>query len=185
MRDQWCALLTAAGISHWKEVVVPLGCGRGQTNALERPADILLLRWDKGQDLAIDVVVSNPLTLSAHPLVPEKGRRHLKETEAAKRAKEGQQCSNAGWGFQPIAYSPWGGQGPGARALLWETLRRATADLQGWAKNERHRALTQSMSVTLAKEVGRQLSLRCKVMDICRDQADVCRVDESPAESGR
>ena len=65
-----------------------------------------------------------------------------------------------GWGHHPAAYTPWGGQGPAALALLHEATMRATADLEGWPKAQRIMELRQGLSITLAREVAGQLALR-------------------------
>ena len=64
-----------------------------------------------------------------------------------------------------MAYSTWGGEGPGAKRIFHEVLHRATADLQGWQKTERTQELRQTLSLTLAREVARQLRVRCRVND--------------------
>ena len=82
--------------------------------------------------------------------------------ESEKIKKEGELCKIAGWGFLPAAYNPWGGQGPGAKHLLWEILKRATADMEGWAKTQRRMEIQESLSLALARGVAEQLSLRFK-----------------------
>ena len=64
-----------------------------------------------------------------------------------------------------MACSTWGGEGPGAKRIFHEVLHRATADLQGWQKTERTREIRQALSLTLAREVARQLRVRCRVND--------------------
>ena len=156
LRDAWSQVLTASNIRHDKEVSVPSG---------DRPADILLIGWDKGMDVCVDLTVTSPTALDCYPLNPEKARRHLNEAEKAKKAKQFDACDAMGWGHHPAAYSPWGGQGTAARSLLHEVLKRATADQNGWAKTQRILELRQNISVTLAREVARQLALRCRVVD--------------------
>ena len=115
--------------------------------------------------MCVDFTVTSPLSLDAFPLNLEKARRHLNDAEAAKRAKQLAQCQEAGWGHHPAAYSPWGGQGTAARNLLWEVLKRATADLEGWAKTQRILDLRQNMSLALVRGMARQLALRCQVLE--------------------
>ena len=144
--------LSVSNIPHSVEVSVASG---------DRPADVLLVGWDKGQDVCVDFTVTSPLGLDAFPLNLEKARRHLNDAEAAKRAKQLAQCQEAGWGHHPAAYSLWGGQGN----LLWEVLKRATADLEGWAKTQRILELRQNLSLALVRGVARQLALRCQVLE--------------------
>lgn len=161
LRDAWAQVLLSANVPHVKEVA---------TNEGDRPADILLVAWDKGRDVAVDFTVSSPCTLDCYPLSPERARRHLSDIEAKKTALQKDMCHQMGWGHHPAGYSPWGGQGAHARSLLYEVLRRATADLVGWAKAQRLAELRQNLALTLAREVARQLSLRCRVIDAMENQ---------------
>ena len=86
-------------------------------------------------------------------------------------AAEGDLCRQSGWGFTPAAFTPWGGAGPSARAILHEVGRRATAALAGWPKERRLREIYEGISLTLAREVARQLSLRNRVQDACTGDA--------------
>ena len=156
LRDAWARVLSTANIRHSIEVSVPCG---------DRPADILLLGWDKGTDVCVDLTISSPLSLDCFPLNIERAKRHLNEKEKDKKSKQLAQCEAMGWGHHPAAYSPWGGQGTAARSLLFEVLKRATADQQGWAKTQRILELRQNLSITLAREVAKQLSLRCRVLE--------------------
>jgi len=49
--------------------------------------------------------------------------------------------------------------------MFHEVLKRASADLQGWQKTERATEMRQALSLTLMREVARQLRLRCRVCD--------------------
>ena len=51
VRDCWSNLLTSASISHIREAPSTTG---------QRPADLLLLAWDKGRDIAVDFTITNP-----------------------------------------------------------------------------------------------------------------------------
>ena len=134
-------------------------------NSAKRPADILLLAWDRGQDLCVDFTVVNPLAGDQYPLNIETAKRHLSFTEKAKRIKEGPLCATMYWGFQAMAFSPWGGMGPSANWMLIEVLKRVTADLPYAAHAARLSEVRQNLSITLAREVARQLALRCQVLD--------------------
>ena len=96
MRDCWSSLLTNAAISHVREAVSRTG---------QRPADILLLSWDKGRDIAVDFTVTSPLTSDCYPLTHEGARRHLKNAEELKYSQERQTLSATSmqWGLQPAA----------------------------------------------------------------------------------
>ena len=151
-------MLVQATIPAKREV----NCGNGR-----RPADILLVAWERGRDVAVDLTISHPLGLGEHPLVVQAAAAHCQHKERDKTSAEADQCSAAWWGFTPAAFTPWGGCGPSARALLHEVGRRATADLEGWPKLRRLRELNENLSLTLAREVARQLSLRNRVQEAC------------------
>ena len=158
MRDCWSSLLTNAAISHVREAVSRTG---------QRPADILLLSWDKGRDIAVDFTVTSPLTSDCYPLTHEGARRHLKNAEELKYSQERRTLSATSmqWGLQPAAFSPWGGMGPSARHLLFEVTKRVTSGTPLSASNSRANEIRQNISMTLAREVARQLSLVYRILD--------------------
>ena len=158
LRDAWSNLLSSSAISHRREAV----SGNGQ-----RPADILLLNWDKGRDIAVDFTIVSPLTLDALPLSVEATKRHLAQAEDAKYAKERSSlsCTDMRWGMQPAAFSPWGGAGPSAKHLLYETIKRCSTDFHGPSAENKSREFRETISVTLARELAQQLSLRHQILD--------------------
>ena len=158
LRDAWSNLLSTSAISHRREAV----SGNGQ-----RPADILLLNWDKGRDVAVDFTIVSPLTLDALPLSVEVTKRHLAHAEEAKYAKERNtlSCTDMRWGMQPAAFSPWGGAGPSAKHLLYETIKRCSSDCHGFSAENKSREFRETISVTIAREVAHQLSLRHQILD--------------------
>ena len=162
LRDAIFDVLIASAIPSAKEVT---------SGDRQRPADILLIAWERGRDVAVDLTVTHPLGLSQHPLVVKSAARHCQRAEATKTEAEGDLCLRAGWGFAPAAFTPWGGAGPTARALLHEVGRRATSHLSGWPKQRRLREIHENLSLTLAREVVRQLSVRNRVQDACTGDA--------------
>ena len=156
LRDEWSRSLAAAHVPHHEEVT---------SGDRKRPADILLLGWDRGRDVCVDFTVTNPLTADNYPLQPGIGKAHMAAAERANVVKEGPLCVTVCWGFHPAAFSPWGGMGPQARWLLEETTKRITADLPMAAHSARVAEVRQNLSLTLAREVARQLALRCRVID--------------------
>ncbi len=67
------------------------------------------------------------------------------------------------------AFSPWGMPGPSAKSLLQEITRRAVAALGGWEKTIRTLQIQEGISVTMQRQVSRQLALRYRVL---QDLAD-------------
>ena len=131
-----------------------------------RPADILLLQWSRGQHVAVDFVCSHPAGLAQHPLVVDNAKRHCNLAEARKMQADGPPCEAKGWGFSPFGLSTWGGLGSSAKAVLFEVTKRATADLRGWPKTRALQEIRETLSVTLMREIARQLSLKGRVEEV-------------------
>ena len=115
--------------------------------------------------MAVDFVCSHPAGLAEHPLQPEAARRHCNRAEARKLQRDGPPCEEKGWGFSPFALSTWGGLGSSAKAVLFEVTKRALADLQGWPKVHALNEIREGLSVTLMRDIARQLSLKSRVDD--------------------
>ena len=58
-----------------------------------------------------------------------------------------------------------GGAGPSAKHLLFETIKRVSADAVGLAAESKAREFREVISMAIAREVARQLSLRCQILD--------------------
>ena len=97
-----------------------------------------------------------------HPLVAEHATKHCNRAEAQ---KDGPSCEAKGWGFSPFALSTWGGMGSCVKAMLFEITKRITADLQGWPKTQALEDIRQGLSVTLMRQIARQLSAKGRVED--------------------
>ena len=153
-RNAFHAMCVRYGIAVEKEAECVAG---------RRPADVLLLQWSRGQHVAVDFVCSHPAGLSQHPLVVGNAKRHCNIVEARKMQSDGPPCEAKGWGFSPFGLSTWGGLGSSAKAVLFEVGKRATADLKGWPKTRALLEIREGLSVTLMREVARQLSLKGRV----------------------
>ena len=101
--------------------------------------------------------------LAQHPLVPEQALKHANQAESRKLQTDGPPCAAKGWGFSPFALSTWGGLGSSAKAVLFEVTKRATADLKGWPKIKAIDEIRETLSVTLMKEIARQLAVKGRV----------------------
>jgi hypothetical protein len=115
----------------------------------------------------VDFTVTNALSADNYPLVPDTAARHLKRAEEQKKLKEGPACNATGWGMHPAAYSHWGAMGPMAKTLLVEVSKRVANDLPHAAQPNRVGEIRQNLSITLAREVARQLSLRSTFLPSC------------------
>ena len=130
-----------------------------------RPADVLLLHWPCGQHVAVDFVCTHQAGVANHPLVVENTTRHCNREEAKKVQADGPTCEAKGWGFYPFAISTWGGLGSSAKTVFFEVTKRVTADLQGWPRSQALEEIRQGLSVTLMRQVVRQLSAKGRVDD--------------------
>jgi hypothetical protein len=130
-----------------------------------RPADVLLTRWSRGRDVAVDFVVGHPLVLSEQPIEVGSAVGRVNGLEAKKVAENSATCARAGWGFLPFGATTWGGIGPSAKQLLGEIVRVAAAGLQGRAADEVAGKVYQDLSTRLMRQVARQLGLAGRVLD--------------------
>ena len=98
-------------------------------------------------------------------MVADNAKRHCNLAETRKVQTDGPPCEAKGWGFSPFALSTWGGLGTSAKEVLFEVTKRATADLQGWSKTRALLEIREGLSVTLMRQVARQLSLKGRVQE--------------------
>jgi hypothetical protein len=157
-RDAFFAVCVRYGVAVQKEA---------ECVGNKRPADILLLQWSRGQNVAIDFVCTHPAGVAQHPLVVENTTKHCNRVEARKVQADGPACEAKGWGFSPFALSTWGGLGSSAKSVLFEVTKRMTADLQGWPRTQALENIRQGLSVTLMRQIARQLSAKGRVEDAC------------------
>ena len=146
-------------------------CARGmvqkevECHNKKRPADILLVQWSRGQNVAIDFVCTHPAGVAQHPLVVDNTTKHCNRAERRKVLADGPSCEAQGWGFSPFAISTWGGLGSSAKSVLFEVTKRITADLQGWPKTHALEDIRCGLSVTLMRHIARQMSVKGQVED--------------------
>ena len=62
-----------------------------------------------------------------------------------------------------------GGQGPNAASLLYEVVKRVTADLAGWPKIQRARELREPLSLSLVGGIAAQLRVRNAVVQMMEE----------------
>lgn len=113
----------------------------------------------------MDFVCTHPAGPAQYPLEGARGAKHCNRAEASKMRENSAPCQEKGWGFSPFAVSTWGGLGTSAKAVLFEVSKRATADLRGWPKTHALQAIRETLSVTLMREVARQLTVKNRVQD--------------------
>ena len=98
-------------------------------------------------------------------MVADNAKRHCNIAEARKMQTDGPPCEAKGWGFSPFALNTWGGLGTSAKGVLFEVTKRATADLRGWSKTRALLEIREGLSVTLMRQVARQLSIKGRVQE--------------------
>jgi len=74
-------------------------------------------------------------------------------------------CEAKGVGFSPFALATCGGLGSSAKSVLFEVTHRATADLHEWAKTHAMETIHQGLSVTLMRQIARQVSAKGRAND--------------------
>jgi hypothetical protein len=140
------------------------GCFEGT-----RDADLLLVGWSRGRNTAVDFTVSHPLAPATWPLQTQRVKDTLKKAEARKVALAEARCKYAGWSYAAAAMSPWGMTGPSATSLMREITRRATAALSGRSLMKKAEEIAQGFSITMARQLARQLQLRYRVLEDASD----------------
>ena len=81
---------------------------------------------------------------------------HSKQ-ESQKMGKYDQACRRRGWDFVPFVMDVWGGFGDEAYKLMGTLNKAYLGQFEGWQRREREAAVWQSLSLSLARELGRQL----------------------------
>ena len=138
------------------------GCTREERIPIDgetiRPADLLVANWAGGRDVAVDITVCHGWQLSERPslvnrddphrqmLSRERWRSFLRRKEENKNTKYKEKCESVNWGFTPMAFGTWGGQGPEAAKMIARIAKRAA----GWREGD----LRQSQMEMIKLSVG-------------------------------
>ena len=120
-----------------------------------RPADILLLGWDGGRDVAVDVTIGHHLQLAGQPWQVDWAKCFPWRGEGLKVDKYEAVCHLEGWGFLPMAFSTWATPGPGAFGLLSRILRRAAAGADTDDRSLRLSELRDTVTQSVMRQVVR------------------------------
>jgi hypothetical protein len=122
-----------------------------------QPGDIFIPRLDSEGPVAIDVTIrhtqtpSNPLSRAAQlPIWQEK-------QEADKHRKYDATCSRRGWRLTPFVLDCFGGMGQQGRSLMSTLLKALLGQREGWLQRQTEAEVWQGLSLTLAKEISKQL----------------------------
>ena len=125
-----------------------------------RDADVLLMAWNQGKHCALDVCFEHPLAPHKWPLNLTGVENTLRAAEATKRGHAEERCARHNWGYAGAAFSPWGMLGPGAAQFLHALKKKATNGLSDSAKMLKDMEITRGVSMTIARQVAKQLRLR-------------------------
>ena len=147
VQDALASLLAECGQTFSKEVALP-----GAPADL-RPADILLAGWEAGKDVAVDLTVSHgwQAALAEGSISRERWRRFLLTKEGDKHRKYDTPCRLARWGFIPMAFGSWGGQGPEAAKLLSRIVKKAVLGQELHLQARRKHELYASFGLSLMR----------------------------------
>ena len=139
------AIAVSAGITTSREV---------QINGKERPADLLLSRWDGNRDAAVDLTIRHNLLPTAQW---DLNQSAVAQAEEAKLTKYKDTCNAASVTFIPVGVDTFGATGPHAASFLGKLFTRY-AKRAGRAE-ERYRGQhhRQRLSVALHKAKAEQL----------------------------
>ena len=124
-----------------------------------RPGDIFISRLDVNGPAAVDITVRHTLAPS-RPLTSGTAVAAWFETQEQEKIMKYQgQCHRLGWTMVPFVMDCFGGMGRAAQALMGTCLRLLLGQKEAWARRSTEGDVWQGLSITLAKEVGRQLRL--------------------------
>ena len=98
-------------------VRVEKGSGLTPDHSHTRPADILVLDWDRGGHVAFDVSVTPPLSVSILPEASMSVGSAALEAEVQNRAND-PKCSEQGWVCVPLAVETYGNWGKEVHATF-------------------------------------------------------------------
>ena len=108
--------------------------GSGITSDLShiRPADILVLNWERGKHAALDSTVTSPLIPSILTAASLSEGATAEEAEARKHRANDPKCSELGWVCIPLVvetYGNWGREAQSTFARLASRLAIITSPL--------------------------------------------------------
>ena len=123
-----------------------------------RPGDVLITRLDSDGHAAVDITVRHTLTPS-HPLTRATEVQNWQvRQEQEKHNKYDVACRRHGWRMLPLVVDCYGGVGQEGRTLLSQLIKATAGQLPRASGREMEANIWQQLGLTLAKEVGRQLS---------------------------
>ena len=122
-----------------------------------RPADVLVLNWERGKHAALDITVTSPLTPS---ILTAASWSEGVAVEARKHRANNPKCSELGWVCIPLAmetYGNWGRKVQYTFSCLASHLAIIPSSLKGKVLTE----LYSRLNFTLVRAMARALLARC------------------------
>jgi hypothetical protein len=167
MQDAVLRMVLAAGFVAKKEQSAP---------DRSRPGDVFISRLDANGPAAVDITVRDTLAPSRPVRTAADVGSWFQSQEADKRRKYDGQCRRLGWTLVPFVMDCYGAMGDEARGLVGTALRLLLGQKEPWARRQAEASTWQGLSITLAKEVGRQLRVAAYA---------VAPADDDPGRGGR
>ena len=146
---------------HRAHLGVRVESGSGLTPDLShtRPADVLVLNWERGKHAALDITVTSPLIPSILTAASLSEGAAAEEAEAMKHKANDPKCSELGWVCIPLAvemYGNWGREAQTTFSRLASHLA-ITSSYKGKVLTE----IYSRLNLTLVRAVARALLARC------------------------
>ena len=147
---------------HRAHLGVRVESGSGITPDLSRtrPADVLVLNWERGKHAALDITVTSPLIPSILTAASLSEGAAVEEAEVRKHRANDPKCSELGWVCIPLAVETYGNWGREAQA----TFSRLASHLAIITSSHKSKVLTElysRLNFTLVRAVTRALLARC------------------------
>eukprot|EP00731_Ephydatia_muelleri_P000760 Em0001g760a len=143
---------------HRAHLGVRVESGSGITPDLSRtrPADVLVLNWERGKHAVLDITVTSPLIPSILTAASLSEGAAVEEAEVRKHRANDPKCSELGWVCIPLAVETYGNWGREAQS----TFSRLASHLAIITSSHKSKVLTElysRLNFTLVQAVARAL----------------------------
>lgn len=148
VQDAVLRLTARAGLTARREQGAPDG---------SRPGDIFVHRLNSDGPAAVDITIRHSLRPSGPVSSPDHLPGWMAAQEAQKHRKYDPVSRRLGWQFIPFVVDCWGGLGAEARNFVGEVLKFLLPQCLPSDRRSEEGTVWQSLSLTLLREVGKQL----------------------------
>ena len=150
IRDKLLDFARRGGLTASKEEALPDG---------DRPADLLIRRWDNQGTAAIDVTCTHPLKQSDNNSTPDMAQKALQAAQEAKNTKYHARCTAVRWQFLPAVCHTYGGWHGTGKTIVHRLTQRVRQEESGEGDSGNNSDPTAELSYTMAAITGRLLSI--------------------------